>query len=209
VFQLAGLGVTSSEPMFVTNHRNWIVYLNAGASDLLGLGQAEACGLPCWHLLGGTDPEGNRFCRRNCPLVRAALRGEMLPRFSAVLRVTPISSVCVSVYPLALYPGGLLSEPLIVHLLSRCTCSAGITEEPDGVEAATAEEPGQVRWCTLTVRELEILRLMHQGVASDEIARRLFISRATVRTHVSRVLSKLGVHSKLEAVARARHLHLV
>ena len=55
----------------------------------------------------------------------------------------------------------------------------------------------------LTPREVEILRLMAQGLDNYDIADRLVIGYTTVRGHVQNVLEKLGAHSKLEAVARA------
>jgi DNA-binding NarL/FixJ family response regulator len=55
----------------------------------------------------------------------------------------------------------------------------------------------------LTGREREILGLLATGLRNDEIAGRLFISTQTVQTHVRNLLQKLGVHSKLEAVALA------
>lgn len=55
----------------------------------------------------------------------------------------------------------------------------------------------------LTEREREILTLLSEGLRNDEIAARLFISPQTVQTHVRNLLGKLGVHSKLEAVAFA------
>lgn len=55
----------------------------------------------------------------------------------------------------------------------------------------------------LTDREREVLRLLAQGTRNDDIAQRLFISPQTVQTHVRNLLAKLGVHSKLEAVAFA------
>jgi len=58
----------------------------------------------------------------------------------------------------------------------------------------------------LTDREHEVLRLLAQGTRNDDIAQKLFISPQTVQTHVRNLLAKLGVHSKLEAVAFAvRH----
>jgi two-component system nitrate/nitrite response regulator NarL len=64
----------------------------------------------------------------------------------------------------------------------------------------------QALFATLTDREWEILRLLAQGRRNDGIASTLFISPQTVQTHVRNVLGKLGVHSKLEAVALAvRH----
>jgi DNA-binding NarL/FixJ family response regulator len=58
----------------------------------------------------------------------------------------------------------------------------------------------------LTPRELEVLRLLAEGVGPLEVADRLVISRKTVATHVDHILSKLGVHSRAQAVAMAlRH----
>ena len=55
----------------------------------------------------------------------------------------------------------------------------------------------------LTDREREILQLLAEGMRNEGIARKLFISPQTVQTHVRNLLAKLGVHSKLEAVAFA------
>ena len=55
----------------------------------------------------------------------------------------------------------------------------------------------------LTEREREVLGLLAQGYRNDDIAGRLYISPQTVQTHVRNLLGKLGVHSKLEAVAFA------
>ncbi|HEX9363929.1 MAG TPA: response regulator transcription factor [Candidatus Dormibacteraeota bacterium] len=61
----------------------------------------------------------------------------------------------------------------------------------------------------LTMREKEVLRLMAEGTSSREIAGKLGISYTTVRTHIRSLGSKLGVHSKLEAIVKARELALV
>lgn len=61
----------------------------------------------------------------------------------------------------------------------------------------------------LTAREKEVLRLMAEGTSSREIAKDLGISYTTVRTHIRSLGSKLGVHSKLEAIVKARELALV
>lgn len=52
----------------------------------------------------------------------------------------------------------------------------------------------------LTERELNILQLMTEGLSNLEIAERLYLSVHTIRNHVQNVLSKLGAHSRLEAV---------
>lgn len=69
------------------------------------------------------------------------------------------------------------------------------------LQRPTAEE--------LTARELEVLRLAADGLANREIARRLFLSEATVKTHLVHVFSKLGVENRTAAVARARETGLL
>jgi two-component system nitrate/nitrite response regulator NarL len=61
----------------------------------------------------------------------------------------------------------------------------------------------------LTPRELEVLQLLAEGASSREIAERLSISPNTVRTHVQGILSKVQVHSRLEAAAFAVRNDLV
>jgi two-component system response regulator DevR len=62
---------------------------------------------------------------------------------------------------------------------------------------------------SLTPRELQVMQLIAEGVSNQAIAERLFISSHTVRNHVQRIITKLGVHSKLEAVAVATRLGFV
>ena len=53
----------------------------------------------------------------------------------------------------------------------------------------------------LTRREREVLRRIVIGQSTDEMAKDMRVSRSTARTHVQNVLQKLGVHSRLQAVA--------
>ena len=58
-------------------------------------------------------------------------------------------------------------------------------------------------WASLTVTELEVVRLVGQHLSNPEIAARLFVSRATVKTHLIHVFAKLGIDSRSELVAEA------
>lgn len=80
---------------------------------------------------------------------------------------------------------------------------SGVDLPPHSYPEPAAERFG------LTPREVEVLRLLAEGTSTEEIMARLFVSRNTVRTHVQKVIGKLGTHSKLEAVATARREGIV
>jgi NarL family two-component system response regulator LiaR len=84
------------------------------------------------------------------------------------------------------------------------------TLAPEVAEALihVASQPPAPRY-DLTAREREVLALLVDGLSNPEIARRLTISRSTVKFHISSILAKLGVTSRTEAVGLAIRQHLV
>jgi DNA-binding NarL/FixJ family response regulator len=82
----------------------------------------------------------------------------------------------------------VMPTSLLVGLLMRL---------PRDKAAAYQEEKG---WERLTMREQEVLELLATGKTGAEIAEELHIAPLTVRTHIRNLMSKLGVHSRLEAV---------
>ena len=77
------------------------------------------------------------------------------------------------------------------------------------VAAARERGPSMPLVERLTPREAEVLRALVDGLPSRAICERLFISPNTLRTHTQNIMSKLRVHSKLEAVAFALRHHIV
>ena len=77
-------------------------------------------------------------------------------------------------------------------------------------ERPVSSAPGPSSWAgPLSPRELEVLRLIADGLSNQEIGRRLFLALDTVKGHNRRIFEKLSVRRRTEAVARARELGLL
>ncbi|MBT1674253.1 response regulator transcription factor [Curtobacterium flaccumfaciens] len=77
------------------------------------------------------------------------------------------------------------------------------------VRRATGSLPAAAAGPSLTPRELDVLRLVAQGNSNPAIGRALFLSEATVKTHLGHVFEKLGVNDRTRAVTRAMELQLL
>jgi LuxR family maltose regulon positive regulatory protein len=76
-------------------------------------------------------------------------------------------------------------------------------------QTPTPPQDAELLMDDLSARESEVLRLMAEGAANQEIAETLVVSIHTVKTHVAHILAKLQAANRTQAVARARELRLV
>ncbi|WP_372699978.1 response regulator [Arthrobacter sp. JSM 101049] len=83
---------------------------------------------------------------------------------------------------------------------------AGGTAGGGGTQAATAQAAADEALGSLTEREREVLGCLGEGLSNHALGRRLGISETTVKTHVSRVLAKLGLQSRVQAALFAGRL---
>ena len=92
----------------------------------------------------------------------------------------------------------LLAPSITRRLIERFAHAA--RPAPDGIPPALAP---------LTARELDVLRLVARGLSNAEIAGELVLGENTVKTHVARVLGKLGLRDRVQAVVMAYETGLV
>lgn len=105
-------------------------------------------------------------------------------------------------------------EAVVAPRVTRRMLELFARQLPAGGAASTGPATGDPlvddpRLASLTPREAEILHAMAEGLSNAEVAERLVVSEATVKTHVGRVLAKLGVRDRVQAVILAYETGLV
>lgn len=118
--------------------------------------------------------------------IRTGARGFLLKDVSLESLVEAIDKV---------YSGETLIQPAVTERVIK-----GFTELQKQGGSKVEQDPVQE---SLSVREVEILRLMAGGYSNKEISRAIFKSEGTIKNHVSNILSKLGVRDRTRAVLKA------
>jgi PAS domain S-box-containing protein len=198
--QRAGDGV------FVVGDDGRIVFWNRAAERILGYAPRDVVGRPCCDIFAGHDDDGNRLCYQGCHVMSLVRLAEPVQSFDMRTRTKAGRPVWLGISVLRMPPSPAGGAGLTVHLCRDITATKELltlvherlTPAPPADDADPASR--------LTRRELEVLRLMREGLNTEHAARRLHVSSATIRNHVQNIFGKLGVHSRLEAVAYAtRH----
>jgi DNA-binding NarL/FixJ family response regulator len=108
-------------------------------------------------------------------------------------------------------PPGQLAEAVRTVAAGEALLAPAVTRRllDRFVQRPPSDAARQERFAELTDRELEVLRAVTRGMSNAEIGQELFLSEATVKTHVTRILSKLGVRDRVQAVVLAYESGLV
>ncbi|HEX6663379.1 MAG TPA: LuxR C-terminal-related transcriptional regulator [Gaiellaceae bacterium] len=182
--------LASAAPVFAFDETLTIVAWNESAGALTGIDAAEAVGRPCWEVVGGQDDGGGMLCHQHCSRARLAREGWPLAAQEMHIRCAEGRRRVVLDTIAALDDG----RALFLHVI-RDAPQSPPTEKPP---------PDLGRLPHLTPRQLDVLRLLAEGIPARAIAVRLGLSEPTVRNHIRATLLELGAHSQLEAVFRAR-----
>ena len=191
---------------FVIGGDGRIALWNRAAEHILGYTAREVLGRPCCDVFVGTDGSGNRLCYQGCHVRSLVKLGEPVQSFDMRTRAKNGRGVWLNISILsAVGPDGACTIHLFRDVTATKELLTLVHEKLAG--PAPGGAPGSPG-ASLSRRELEVLRLMAEGASTAAVAERLHVSPATIRNHVQNILAKLGVHSRLEAVAFATKHHL-
>lgn len=207
----------SLNALFTIDRDQRVTSWNHACEDLTCVSADEAIGRPCYEVLKGHDPSGRPFCAPNCPVAQLSKGGSSPPNFSIRISAGAAGRVQLNVGTM-LVPSDVEGEWMVVHFMQRGHCKSsagslgriemGANLNGNGYPIA-APGPSSEGLGLLTEREREILCLMAYGQPTDVISERLHISVTTVRNHIQRLMAKLNVHSRVEAVSCAHRHQLV
>ncbi len=210
----------TADPVFAVDQDLRIIIWNDAAAALLGFRTEEVLGRHCYELMGCRDESGRLACHGNCLELLRGRRQEMVPTHDVLLRTKHGRKIWVSVSTI-LMPSTRKDLSVLVHLFrdasrqkdmeyfighlvshaAKLSMSPGA--DPPVNPPASSPPPA------LTSREREVLRLMAAGASTKAVAAKLSVSPATARNHIHNTLTKLEVHSRLEAVTLAMRRGLI
>ncbi len=164
--------------------------------------------------------EAVNLCLKKKPDV--ILMDLMMPEMDGITATRAILAECPEIKIIAMTSfeeealvQGVLAAGAISYLIKNVTsdelakairdaASGRSTLSPEAARVLVqATRPTKPSSCDLTEREMEVLHLVAQGNSNQQIADRLIVSVATVKAHISNILSKLQVSSRAEAIAYA------
>jgi len=204
---------------FIINEQRQIIFWNQAAQKILDYTADEANGRPCYEILSGRDEQGHIMCQHYCQMTTRVLQDDSFPNMDICALAKNGDSCWINMTTFALPTDDQSSGFVIVHLFRDITQNKSNEKFVDEIVAATRDLRNKNRGASfeltplapsftpgfdpLTPRERQILLLLVQGLSTEEMTSILHISPATIRNHIQSILSKLNVHSRLEAVAYA------
>ena len=214
----------TGDGVFAVDQDQRIIFWNEGAANILGFISDEVIGRYCFEVVRGISEAGQVNCGPDCPVLACGVKGApVCSGYNLMVRSKYGSLRWLSMTHTFLKT---LNEcdAAVVHIFRDVTKEVEAKQLLEQIGEQIAghllsspvqstqsdvqcnEEGGRSAEAELTERERQVLELLAQGEATNEISKKLVISNTTTRNHIQNILAKLGVHNRLEAVAYAlRH----
>jgi PAS domain S-box-containing protein len=211
----------TADPVFCVDRDLRIALWNEPIKELLGYSAKEVLGRHCYSLLGCRNGSGQPLCHDNCmELLEKNPPKKLTPTREFLAHAKNGRDVWVNISTIFM-PSRSKNMNILVHIFRDISFQKGLERFIESLQVEVTKlsmkpendppktVPDSPPPATITGREEEILRLLASGASTRAIAKKLFISSGTVRNHINNILSKLDVHSRLEAVILALRRGLI
>ncbi len=203
-------------PVMAVDGEQRILLVNRAAEALLGLTARDVVGRPCYEVIRGRDKLGAIVCQQACRAIALAGQGAPIPSTDLLTLTKRGQPLWLNVTCFTL-PLASRGQVAVIHLFRDLSRQNAMEQVLDQLAANLAkfcawDQPATSRPDVgerLTRRERQVLALLAEGLPTRAMAERLRITWSTVRTHIQNILGKLGVQSRLQAVALARRRRLL
>ena len=208
----------TSDGMFTVGPDHKIKLWNAASEKIFGNKSEQVVGKKCYDVLCAGGNAGRVECNRGCTIMSNSGKGRTTKDFDLECKTTngDIKTINMSI---VLRPAGDGPRE-IIHLFRDVTDRRRVeqvtTGSASGGGTATlsnktthSSHRSSYRLPSLTTREDQVLKLLAAGKNTNDIADILEIRPLTARNHISRLLTKLGCRSRLEAVALGTRAGLI
>ncbi len=202
----------TADGMFCVDRNQRIVQWSESAERVIGFKAADVVGRACYEVIGGNRLFAYPYCKPNCPVLANARRRRTTRDFD--VRIKSGDEQRWLNVSIVLTEGSGRKSPLVMHLVRDVTdrrsvdsLSAAASRDGKTPNGHGSKETGTVS--PLSRREQQVIRLLAHGYSTSSVAEALGLSPVTVRNHITRAMSKLGVHSRLDAVIRAARYGIV
>jgi PAS domain S-box-containing protein len=210
----------TADGVFAVDSEHRIIFWNRAAQKILGFRRKEVVGRHCYDVIAGRDKSGSPVCSRSCHVMNLIQRGEMVENmvenYDMLTYPKAEDPVWINV-SIVVIPARRKELNAVVHifrditkrkrseeLIQELTSTIKLTNQAEknalSIKVNPLEHQPKSR---LTHRERQVLRLLAEGASTNAIAKELYINWATARKHIQNMLTKLGLHTKLEAVTYA------
>jgi PAS domain S-box-containing protein len=202
----------TADPAFAVNGAGQITAWNSAAVQLFGFSETEAVGARCHQLLQCGDDNGI-FHPERCVIERVSQANHPQTNFDLRVQTKTGKQWCNLSTFIASDESGAHHAIHIVRpreLRKRLEQAMGefVRTRTNGASVRSSEVVPS-NGARLTSRELEVLGSLAKGHTTKKIANQFNISAATVNNHIKHILTKLGAHSRLEAIRNAERAGVI
>lgn len=206
----------TADGVFAIGSDHRIIFWNKAAQDILGFNAKEVLGEFCHNVIFGRTESGEVLCSKSCCVMDKIEKGNKVSNFDILAHTKAGATVWINVSIIGI-PSRHEDLNVAVHIFRAITerkreqilinkIISNIKLEDQTKKDAYISKLSTLSrkpHSKLTRREYDVLRLLAEGRSARDIAQELYISWSTARKHIQNILSKLDLHSKLEAVTYA------